>query len=188
MAVYREALSSFALSDKVKQTIKSYPLIQVSKLRRRQDSNITSPANGNAMDESQLDNVTSPNVCSSSLNSSQQSSIDVDTQNSVATGDGAAVTGVSSAANQIGNSASASDDVIGASSAANRIGESASASDDAIAVSATETGGGDTFSSDDDDFNADAALAAPSAGGRGSGGARKRKHKPRLTVIYVNLW
>ena len=168
MAVYREALSSFALSDKVKQTIKSYPLIQVSKLRRRQDSNITSPANGNAMDESQLDNVTSPNVCSSSLNSSQQSSIDVDTQNSVATGDGAAVTGVSSAANQIGNSASASDD--------------------AIAVSATETGGGDTFSSDDDDFNADAALAAPSAGGRGSGGGRKRKHKPRLTVIYVNLW
>ena len=186
MAVYREALSSFALSDKVKQTIKSYPLIQVSKLRRRQDSNITSPANGNAMDESQLD-VTSPNVCSSSLNS-EQSSIDVDSQNSVATGDGAAVTGVSSAANQIGNSASASDDVIGASSAANRIGESASASDDAIAVSATETGGGDTFSSDDDDFNADAALAAPSAGGRGSGGGRKRKHKPRLTVIYVNLW
>ena len=92
MAVYREALSSFALSDKVKQTIKSYPLIQVSKLRRRQDSNITSPANGNAMDESQLDNVTSPNVCSSSLNS-EQSSIDVDSQNSVATGDGAAVTG-----------------------------------------------------------------------------------------------
>ena len=166
MAVYREALSSFALSDKVKQTIKSYPLIQVSKLRRRQDSNITSPANGNAMDESQLD-VTSPNVCSSSLNS-EQSSIDVDSQNSVATGDGAAVTGVSSAANQIG--------------------DSASASDDAIAVSATETGGGDTFSSDDDDFNADAALAAPSAGGRGSGGGRKRKHKPRLTVIYVNLW